>query len=221
MQDPNWETLNGTVAHEIEVLNYANQVNVIEALIKVYIAQGGVSSSGAANMVPDEVALKELHRTATLFLLKFPGEFRSQDVQVVNADGSTRYQAPPTSDVKNLVKGFFSDLNEIWANSEPWHVAAFCLWKINWIHPFNNGNGRSARALSYACLCLKLGFFLPGRPTVIDLIMSNRSEYYDALRQADLAFEFGQTVDVARLEHFLIDLLTKQLSSIEPSTPTG
>lgn len=219
MWDTNWETLNGEVAHEIEALNYANQVHVIEAMIKVIVAQGGLAQSGSSNFVPNVNALRELHRTATLFLLNSPGEFRAIEVSVQNVDGSVRHQPPPCDEVGRYVDEFFSELQQVWASSSPIYVAALCLWRINWIHPFRNGNGRSARAFSYACLCLKYGFALPGRVTVIDLIMSNqghRIAYDNALNSIDAAFSSTNQVDVSALEALLEVLLIEQLSSILP-----
>jgi fido (protein-threonine AMPylation protein) len=224
MLDSNWETLNGEVAHEIEALNYANQVHVIEALIKIIVAKGGLSPSGSSNQGPNINALKELHRTATLFLLNSPGEFRQIEVFVEGVGGTVRHQPPPWQEVDAHVQNFFTELSIAWATNTPIYIAALCLWKINWIHPFMNGNGRTARAFSYACLCLKYGFTLPGRVTVIDLIMSNpqhRTAYEAALNLADTAFAQNKYVDVSALEALLRVLLVEQLSSILPAPTSG
>lgn len=217
MLDANWDLLNGEVAHEIEALNYANQVNVIEALIKLLIAIGGVTETGQSRLLPNVIALKELHRTATLFLLSEPGAFRSVPVHVQGPDGAIIYEPPAPELVESHVNQFFTELDGRWAVNGPEFIAAFCLWKINWIHPFKNGNGRSARAFSYACLCLKYGFPLPGKVTVIDLLMSNpghRATYNSALRHADAAYSERGEVDVSLLEKLLSDLLVEQLESI-------
>jgi fido (protein-threonine AMPylation protein) len=44
---------------------------------------------------------------------------------------------------------FFSLIHENWTIVEhPTMLAAFALWNLNWIHPFIEGNGRTARAVS-------------------------------------------------------------------------
>ncbi|HVE21578.1 MAG TPA: Fic family protein [Acidocella sp.] len=221
MLDSNWDSLNGPVAHEIEALNYSNQVNVIEALIKVVITQVGLVGTRSA-YAPNVNALKELHRTATIFLLHSPGEFRMEDVRVVNGLGEVRYQAPPFADVPALVDEFCVTLQANWLTWTQTEVSAFALWKINWIHPFKNGNGRTARAFAYACLCLQFGGSLPGSKTVIDLIMTNQSHrdaYEAALSHADGVFAQNKTIDVSQLSALIEQLLREQLLSAMPSPP--
>ncbi|HET9282483.1 MAG TPA: Fic family protein [Candidatus Angelobacter sp.] len=48
------------------------------------------------------------------------------------------------------------------------HLAAYVIWRLNWIHPFADGNGRTSRALSYLVLCTRLGERLPGTVTIPD-----------------------------------------------------
>ncbi|MFX9016038.1 Fic family protein, partial [Acinetobacter baumannii] len=45
-----------------------------------------------------------------------------------------------------LVQEFFEELINIWRTGDALDATAFALWRINWIHPFKNGNGRTARA---------------------------------------------------------------------------
>jgi len=87
------------------------------------------------------------------------------------------------------------------------------MWRVNWIHPFFGGNGRTARALAYLVLCARLGFVLPGTNTIPDQIVADRDPYYDALRQADEACENG-LMDVGRMESLMSALLAKQLADI-------
>jgi len=56
---------------------------------------------------------------------------------------------------------------------------------MNWVHPFFGENGRTARAISYLILCARMGFVLPGTPTIPELIVADRTPYYQALRSAD------------------------------------
>jgi Fic family protein len=87
------------------------------------------------------------------------------------------------------------------------------LWKLNWIHPFSEGNGRTARAVSYVVLSIKLDGLLPGKPTIPDQIAADKSPYYDALEKADEAFEAGM-INVSALENLLDSMLATQLVSV-------
>jgi Fic family protein len=93
------------------------------------------------------------------------------------------------------------------------HLASYLMWRINWIHPFFGGNGRTARATSYLVLCARLGFILPGTKTIPDLIVADRDPYYEALRLADQAWQAGN-LDVSKMEGLMSALLAQQLVAI-------
>jgi Fic family protein len=214
MNDSNWELINGPDAHQIEFINHGNTINVIEALILFYSSVGEVDEKGC-HLYPTARILKELHRTGTLFLLESPGEYRENYNVVVNgAGGVLRYQPPPWEQVEALMAEFHEDVARMWADSDRVHVAAYSLWRINWIHPFKNGNGRSARSFAYACLCLKFAAFLPGNPTVLDMIMTDRDPYEAALKHADDTYADTGVADIGPIKDYLGNLLIKQLSSI-------
>jgi Fic family protein len=108
-------------------------------------------------------------------------------------------------------------LDEHWNAKSALTLAAYSMWRLNWIHPFFGGNGRSARALSYLVLCAKLGFALPGQKPIPELIMDDRTPYFEALREADRHFEQSRVIDVSRMEALLDSLLAKQLVAIHHS----
>lgn len=86
------------------------------------------------------------------------------------------------------------------------------MWRLNWIHPFADGNGRTSRIASYVVLSIRAGAILPGTPTIPDQIVDNRNPYFDALDAADLAWKEGR-VDVSKMEELLGALLARQLTS--------
>ena len=214
MIDDNWELINGEAAHEIEVLNYSNQVNVIDALVHLLMHHHR-GDDGSCTNAPNVNVLREFHRTATLFLLNNPGSFREEPVSVMTANGDVVHQPPAVEEMEEHLNGFFARLESDWSERSPQEIGAYCLWMINWVHPFKNGNGRTARAFSYACLSLKLGFVLPGSPTVIVLIMRNRPQYQAALKQADIGFERNAQPDLEPMIEFIDQLLAQQLTSIQ------
>jgi Fic family protein len=105
-------------------------------------------------------------------------------------------------------------INEQWASKPPTFLSAYAMWRVNWIHPFFGGNGRTARAFSYLILCLKLGFAPPTEGTTIpELIEQDRAPYARALRSADVAWDSGR-LDVSDMEELISSLLAKQLATI-------
>jgi Fic family protein len=101
-------------------------------------------------------------------------------------------------------------VNQNWMEKHAIHLSAYVLWRLNWIHPFTDGNGRTARAASYVVLCARLGLRLPGSNTIPDQISADKTPYYTALEAADEAAEQGR-IDVSRLEGHLESLLARQL----------
>jgi Fic family protein len=87
------------------------------------------------------------------------------------------------------------------------------MWRLNWIHPFADGNGRTSRILSFYVLFSRLGALLPGTPTLPDLIIDHRSLYEEALDAADDAAKEG-LIDVSRMEKLIEGLLAKQLARV-------
>src|SRR5215217_1674978 len=81
---------------------------------------------------------------------------------------------------------------------------------MNWIHPFIEGNGRTARAACYYLLCVRGGGLLGGRRTVPERIRDDRKPYYAALKAADLAWDTGN-LDISQMEEYLAELVQEQL----------
>lgn len=147
----------------------------------------------------------QLHHAALDGLHRLAGTFRNTPVKI---HGSL-HQPPEAAFVADEVQSLCEYVNENW-NLSAAHLAAYVLWKMNWIHPFADGNGRTARAVSYVVLSIKLDGLLPGTPTIPEQIAANKEPYYKALEEADKAWSSGK-VDVSALERLLADMLAQQL----------
>lgn len=154
----------------------------------------------------DKYTLWSLNAAAVANIAQFGGRFREQPILVGN------HIPPHFNDVPNLIDQFISVIHENWdLVPYPTLLPAYALWRLNWIHPFIEGNGRTARAACYYLICLKLGMLLPGRKTVPERIRENRAPYYAALQEADQHWADGQ-FNVDALAQYLADLLAAQLS---------
>ena len=87
------------------------------------------------------------------------------------------------------------------------------MWRINWIHPFFGGNGRTSRATSYLLLNVRMGFNLPGLNTIAQQIEKNRDPYFLALEAADESNKRG-VIDVSAMESLMSQMLAAQLLSV-------
>lgn len=147
----------------------------------------------------------QLHQAALEGLHRLAGTFRNTPVKI----HGSRHQPPEPAFVADEIQSLCEYVNNNW-NKSAVHLAAYVLWKMNWIHPFADGNGRTARAVSYVVLSIKLDSLLPGTPTIPEQIACNKTPYYDALEKADEAW-VGGNVDVSVLEMLLGDMLAHQL----------
>lgn len=150
-----------------------------------------------------------LHRDALLGIHPLAGNFRPSTVEI----RGSKHIPPDAWEVPQLTEEMCDYINEQWEPATPLHLAAYTMWRMNWIHPFADGNGRTARAVSYLILCMKMQSRIPGSPTIPDLISENKQPYYDALEAADVCWARENKIDLIQLEKLLSDLLAAQLVS--------
>jgi len=153
--------------------------------------------------------LLHLHRIALDGISAYAGNYRPAAIEI----GGSKHQPVGAHLVPEKIEELCDYTNENWKRASPVHLCAYALWRLNWIHPFTDGNGRTARALSYLILCLSLRCRLPGVNTIPDQISRDKKPYYKALEYADKAFAEGR-IDLAELEDYVAELLAGQLVSV-------
>ncbi len=132
------------------------------------------------------------------------GQYRPCPVTVGNYTPPAHYRVP------TLMDDFVNMVNRQWENADPVDLASFVLWKLNHIHPFINGNGRTARAACYFTLCCKLGGWLEGDKILPELLSENRAEYVKTLQNADASLANGE-LNLGELHELIARLLTEQV----------
>jgi Fic family protein len=152
--------------------------------------------------------LLQLNRIALDGLNSYAGNYRPANIYITGS----KHKPPSVDEVPVLVEDLCEYVNENFDERSALHLAAYVMWRINWIHPFDDGNGRTARAASYLVLCVKLRNRLPGKPTIPDLIAEKKDPYYQALEAADAALAEG-SLDLTALETLLESHLAAQLVS--------
>ena len=156
----------------------------------------------------DKYTLWSLNHVAVSNIAQFGGRFRKEPIYVGN------HLPPHYAEVSDEMDRFFSVVHENWTVIDhPTILPAYALWRLNWIHPFVEGNGRTARAACYYLICMKHGALLPGVKIVPERIRDNRGPSYAALQAADRAWNQGH-FDVTELANYLQGLLKAQLSEV-------
>lgn len=127
--------------------------------------------------------LLEIHRMVTENTLDNPaqaGAFRQDDeVHVVDSmDGEVVYQPPSHTELSAYVNElcrFFNEENED-RFIHPIVKACIIHFLVGWLHPFVDGNGRTARALFYWFL-LRRGYWLVEYLSISSIILKSRTQY--------------------------------------------
>jgi Fic family protein len=181
----------------VQERNLIRQYDLLVNCIEIGLSQGPYAL--------DKYVLWALNHVAVANISQFGGRFRNEPIYVGN------HIPPHFKDVPDLMDRFISFIHENWFNLQPTQLAAYGLWRLNWIHPFIEGNGRTARAVCYYLLCARYEGLLSGSKIVPERIRENRPAYYEALRSADKAWEAGN-LDVSELEEYIAGLVRDQLS---------
>jgi len=192
-----------------EVLNY---LSVLQN-IKDYQNDGEIT----------EKLLLKLHKDITketLDIKSDEGNYRK--VQVVVGNKFTKevvFLPPKTEEVPQLTKALLG-----WINQEielsPFLIAGLSHYELVRIHPFVDGNGRTARALATLILYIR-GFDIKRFFTLDDYYDSDRKAYYAALKTVDKNtldttqwieyFTDGVLISINEIKKKILSLLVKKI----------
>lgn len=180
----------------VQEQNLIRQYDLMTNCIEIGLVQGPRAF--------DKYMLWALNHVAVANISAFGGRFREEPIYVGD------HKPPHFAEVNDWMDRFISNVHENWFIWSPTEMAAYVLWRMNWIHPFIEGNGRTARAACYYVLCVKTGSLLPGRKALPERIRENRDGYEAALVASDAAWDAGH-LDFTAMEDYLAALVQAQL----------
>src|SRR3990172_2093263 len=144
----------------VQERNLSRQYDLLLNCIEIGLAQNHAAAF-------DKYTLWALNHVAVANISQFGGRFREEPIYVGN------HLPPHFSLVPDLIDRFISTIHENWFLWTPTQMGAYALWRLNWIHPFIEGNGRTARATCYNMICVRHGDLLPGRKIIPERIREN------------------------------------------------
>jgi Fic family protein len=180
----------------VQERNLIRQYDLMTNCIEIGLKQGPLAF--------DKYLLWALNHVAVVGISAFGGRFREEPIYVGD------HKPPHFKEVPDWMDRFISNVHENWFIWTPVELAAYALWRLNWIHPFVEGNGRTARATCYYLLCVRSGYLLPGKKILPERIKEDRDGYEAALRSADAAWDAGD-LDFSAVEAYLAPMVDAQL----------
>lgn len=137
--------------------------------------------------------IRELHKILVKGLKKdgskTPGKWRTENVQIEKS----KHVPPEHIEVPSLMQELCDYINEDVASQHDIIKIAIAHHRFAAIHPFDNGNGRTARLLTYAML-VKTEYINKTKRTILNpsaIFCIDRQKYYDMLAIADKNTEAG------------------------------
>ena len=134
--------------------------------------------------------IKKIHGILTFMIEKDAGKFRNHGEAVYDGDVQI-FMCPSYKLVPNLMDNLFIWMNEAKNKINPLILSSVFHYEFVFIHPFNDGNGRTARIWQTALLSNweKAFVYLP----IESMIKKNQNEYYkviDSCNKAGNSTEF-------------------------------
>lgn len=153
--------------------------------------------------------IRQLQAVAVDGIEPYPGEWRTGKAKI----SQSRHVPAEPHMIGFLVQEMCDYVNDNLHEKTAFHLAAYIMWRLNWIHSFSDGNGRTSRITSYIVLCVCLKTILPGSPTIPQQIQDDRTTYFRALEAADEAAR-NDRLDLSAMESAIKGMLARQLLSV-------
>lgn len=191
------ETVNPDDAQEL--LNYRKAFD----LVSTYIGDGEPITEGLIREVHKRLVENVRGNSAA------PGKYRKIQNYVVNSKTKeVIYTPPPVFEVPQMMHELIT-----WINSEeeihPVLLSGIAQFQLVHIHPFLDGNGRTARLLSTLCL-YKRGYYFKKLFTLSEYYDRSRSDYYNAIQSVR-----ENNMDMTAWVEYYVHGLSTQLQEIK------
>ena len=136
--------------------------------------------------------LKKIQGILTFAIEDDSGKFRNHGEAVYDGDVQI-FMAPPHRMVPTLMDNLFSWMNEVKENVNPLILSSIFHYEFVFIHPFSDGNGRTARLWQTAILThwKDLFKYIP----IESIIRKHQEEYYTAIQNCNNAGNSNEFIE--------------------------
>jgi Fic family protein len=160
-----------------------------QMILNNYVTMKHIVQHSSENITPEKILnIHKLVSNKTLDRAEDEGKFRDNDeIYVVNYVNSEIVHTPPLKDeleelINNLCDFFNSDTDNF---IHPIIKGSIIHFMLGWIHPFIDGNGRTARAIFYWYM-LKNGYWLTEYLSISRIIKDTKNQYEKAFMYSEV-----------------------------------
>ena len=161
--------------------------------------------------------LKMIQGTLTYLTVKDSGNFRKGGEGVFDENGNCIFVCPPPEQVENLMSQLFDFMKEKKDEIHPLILSSIFHYEFVFIHPFSDGNGRTARLWQNVILAAWEDIFeyVP----IESEIMKYQNDYYKAIHSCNLKGESTEFIEfmlkmIDEVLDNLIEGVSKQINHI-------
>lgn len=181
-----------SITETLEAKNHPEAIKFVERLVD------------AKSELTEEVIL-QLHKLIMSNITEDAGHYRTTGVKITGAT----FMPPPSSQVKPRIDELLKWLRKNPDELTPIELAAICHHRFVQIHPFSEGNGRTARLLMNALL-MKAGY-----PFIATVPKLDRQKYLKTLAEADSGNTSSFMNFIARCTEKALDMYLNALEEPE------
>lgn len=186
-------TINGkSISETLEAKNHPEAMAFVENLV-------------ATRSEIDENTVLHVHKLIMSGVVDDAGQYRTARVRIAGAN----FMPPPSFDVRPKMNELLTWLKDNPNEYTPMELAAVFHHRFVQIHPFTEGNGRTARLLMNAIL-MRFGY-----PFIVIVSAQDRSRYLKTLMEADLGNASAFVNFAARCVERTIDLYLEAIEEPE------
>lgn len=183
---------NTTLADYVEKI-IANKISPDESRVELENIERAINfieENTHHNTKIDRAYISQLHNIVTHGLglppkgegSRYPGELRRHNVVIAKSN----HRPPSHTALPDAFNDFIAFINRDQKEQDQLLMVAIAHHRFMYIHPFDNGNGRVGRLLTYAFL-IKLGFNVESGRIInpSSVFYTDRDKYYDMLTKTD------------------------------------
>lgn len=154
--------------------------------------------------------LKKVHGVMTFLTVKESGEFRKGSEGVFDGDKCI-FICPPADRVKSLMEDLFNWMKENKDNIHPLILSSIFHYEFVFIHPFSDGNGRTARLWQNIILYnwKRIFEYLP----IESRIHKYQEEYYNVIAKSHINGNSNEFIE------FMLKMINETLDEVSNTVP--